>query len=111
MDIILRNMYLRSVFLFYAMIFLIIIINIIFIKGHLDGRKIKKEVYNLRKDLDNDSVREYMTFLEQNNIAPVRQHQDLVRAGYEMVKMNDNIDKELVKELKIIILCKGILIV
>lgn len=110
MDIILRNMYLRSVFLFYAMIFLIILLNIVFIKGYLDGRKIKKEVYKLRKDLDNSSIREYITFLEQNHIASVRPHQDLIRAGYEIVKMNDNIDKDLVKELKIIILCKGIII-
>lgn len=110
MDIILRNMYLRSVFLFYAMVFLIILINIVFIKGHLDGRKIKKEVYKLRKDLDNNSVREYITFLEQNHIAPVRPHQDFIRAGYEIVKMNDNIDIELVKDLRIIILCKGIIV-
>lgn len=110
MDIVLRNMYLRSVFLFYAMVFLIILINIVFIKGHLDGRKIKKEVYKLRKDLDNNSVREYITFLEQNHIAPARTHQDFIRAGYEIVKMNDNIDIELVKELKIIILCKGIIV-
>ncbi len=110
LDISLRNVYLRSIFLFYLMIFLLILLNIIFIKVYLDGKKIKKEVYKLRKDLDNNKVKEYINFLERTQILPVKVHQDFIRAGYEIIRMGNDVDKELIKELKIIILCKGIIV-
>ena len=110
LDISLRNMYARSVFIFYLMIFLLILLNIIFIKGYLDGKKIKKEVFKLGKDLDNRKVKEYINFLDKFQILPIKAHQDFIKAGYEIVKMNNEVDEKLVKELKITILCKGIIV-
>lgn len=92
------------------MIFSVIAINIVLWKGYLAGRKIKEETYQLGKGLNNGKVENYIKFIDGIEIPPRRYHWNMVQAGYEMVKINEDIDLELVKQLKMVILSKGILI-
>ena len=92
------------------MIFSVIAINIILWKGYLVGRKIKEKTYQLGKDLTNVKVEDYIKFIDIIEIPPRKYHWNMIQAGYEIVRINKEIDIELVEKLRITILSKGIFV-
>lgn len=92
------------------MIFSVIVINIILWKGYLVGRKIKDKTYDLGKDLTNEKVEDYIKFIDRIEIPPRKYYWNMIKAGYEIVKISETIDEKLVEQLKITILSKGILV-
>lgn len=94
----------------FLMIFSVIAINIILWKGYLVGRKIKEKTYQLGKDLTNTKVEDYIKFIDSIEIPPRKYHRNTIQAGYEIVRINKEIDIELLEKLRITILSKGILI-
>ncbi len=85
-------------------------LNIYLWKGYLTGRKIKEKTYQLGKDLTPEKVEDYIKFIDSIEIPPRKYHYDTIRGGYEIVKMNKEIDIELEEQLKVTILSKGILV-
>ncbi len=92
------------------MILSVIAINIILWKGCLIGRKIKERTYQLGKDLTNEKVEDYIKYIDSLNIPPRKYHWNMLRLGYEIIKMNKEIDANLIYQLKITILSKGVLV-
>lgn len=92
------------------MIFSVIVINIILWKGYLVGRKVKDKAYDLGKDLTNVKVEDYIKFIENIEIPPRKYYWNMIKAGYEIVKTNKDIDIKLVGELRIVILCRGVFV-
>lgn len=85
-------------------------LNIYLWKGYLIGRKIKEKTYQLGKYLNNSKVEDYIKFIDSIEIPPRKYHWNMIKAGYEMVKMNKDIEVSLIEQLKITILSKGILV-
>ncbi|MGJ0847763.1 hypothetical protein ACR77J_13820 [Tissierella praeacuta] len=85
-------------------------LNIYLCKGYLVGTKIKEKTYQLGKQLTNDKVEDYIKFVDSIQIQPSRYHWNMIQAGYEIVKMNKDIEANLAEQLKISILSKGILV-
>ncbi len=79
-------------------------------KVYLVGRKIKDKTYQLGKDLNNGKVEDYIIFIDSLEIPPRRYHWNMIKAGYKIVKINGEVDANLIKRLKIVILSKGILV-
>lgn len=94
----------------FLMIFSVLAFNVILWKGYLIGRKIKEKTYQLGKDLTNVKVEEYIKFIDSIEIPARKYYWNMIHAGYEIVKVNKKIDIELVEELRITILSKGILL-
>lgn len=92
------------------MILSVIAINIVLWKGYLTGRKIKEKTYQLGKGLNDEKVKDYIKFIDNIEIPPRRYYWNMVQAGYEIVKINEDINLELVEQLKIVILSRGILV-
>lgn len=91
-------------------IFSIIAINIILWKGYFIGKKLKEKTYQLGKDINNSKVEDYIKFIDSIEIPPRKYHWNMIQAGYEIVKMNKEIEKQLMEQLKTTILSKGILV-
>lgn len=87
-----------------------ILLNIYIWKGYLAGKKIKEKTYQLSKSLTNEKVEEYIKLIDSVEIPPRNYHWNMIKAGYEIVKMNGEIEINLIEELKIAILSKGILV-
>lgn len=92
------------------MILSVIVINITLWKGYLVGRKIKDKTYELGKSLASEKVEDYIKFIDSIEIPPRKYYWNMIKAGYEIVRANKEIDIELVEKLRIIILSKGILL-
>lgn len=92
------------------MILSVIAINIILWKGYLIGRKIKEKTYQLGKDPTNEKVEDYIKYIDSVNIPPRKYHWNMLKSGYEIVKVNNVIDRKLVEQLRITMLSKGVLI-
>ena len=92
------------------MLFSVLAFNVILWKGYIMGRKIKEKTYQLGKDLTPEKVEDYIKFIDSIEIPPRKYHYDKIQAGYEIIKMNKEMDKDLIDRLKIIILGKGIFI-
>lgn len=92
------------------MIFSVIALNIYLWRGYLIGKRIKESTYQLGKNLTNDKVEDYIKFIDSIEISPRKYHWNMIQAGYKIVKMNKEIEIELVEQLRITILSKGILV-
>lgn len=92
------------------MFFLVIVINIILWKGYLVGRKIKEKTYQLGKDLNNERVEDYIRYIDSVEIPSRKYYVNMIKAGYEIIKSNNDIDIKLAEQLRVVILSKGILV-
>ena len=93
------------------LIFIAVIwINIILWKGYRVGKKLKEKTYHLGKKLTNEKVEDYMKYIDSVEIPPTKCHWNMLKAGYKIIELNGCIDEELIRQLKITILSKGILI-
>lgn len=92
------------------MIISALVLNIYLWKGYLVGRKIKEKTYHLGKDLTPEKLEDYIKFIDSIEIPPRKYHWNMIQAGYEIIKINEEIDIKLVERLKITILSKGILL-
>lgn len=90
------------------MILSVVWINIILWNAYLVGRKIKEKTYQIGKDLTNEKVEDYIKYIDSVNIPPRKYHWNMLKSGYEIVKVNNLIDRKLVERFKITILSKGI---
>ena len=79
-------------------------------RGYLVGKRIKERTYQLGKDLTNDKIENYIEFIDNIEIPPRKYHWNMIQSGYEIVKMNNGIERSLTEQLKIVILSKGILV-
>ncbi len=85
-------------------------INIILWKGNRVGKKLKEKTYNLSKNLTNEKVEDYIKFIDSVEIPPRKYYWNMLKAGYKIVEMNKEIDNKLLRQLKITILGKGVLV-
>lgn len=79
-------------------------------KGYRTGIRIKEITYELGKELDNEKVLDYINFIDGIEIPDRKVYWNTLKAGYRLIEMNSNIDNELKKQLKIVMLGKGVLI-
>lgn len=79
-------------------------------KGYRTGVKIKEITYNLGKNLDNEKVLDYISFVDRIEIPDRKVYWNTLKAGYRLIEMNDSIDDKLKEQLEIVMLSKGVLI-
>lgn len=85
-------------------------INIILWNGYRIGKKLKEKTYNLGNNLTNEKVEDYIKYIDSIEIPPRKYHWNMIKAGYKVIELNRGIDEELIRQLRITILSKGILI-
>ena len=88
----------------------VIWINIILWKGYRVGKKLIEKTYHLGKKLANEKVEDYMKYIDSVEIPPTKCHWNMLKAGFKIVEMNKEIDNKLLRQLKITILGKGVLV-
>lgn len=71
---------------------------------------IDKKVQELGSNLSNESVISFTEFIKCAEIVNKPQNYDRLRASYELVKFNKNIDKGIKENLKIALLSRGVFI-
>lgn len=76
----------------------------------LIGGKIRKKTYQLSKNLNHKKVEDYINYIDKITIPPRIYHHYMLQSGYEIVKMNKDIDTDIKEQLKIALLSKGVLI-
>lgn len=76
----------------------------------LIGGKIRKMTYQLSKDLNKKKVEDYINYIDKTTIPPRIYHHYMLQSGYEIVKMNKDIDTDIKEQLKITLPSKGVLI-
>ncbi|AKL94779.1 hypothetical protein CACET_c13140 [Clostridium aceticum] len=79
-------------------------------KSHQIGKEIKEATFNLNIDLDNDKALDYMQFVYNIEIPNRKVYWNTLKAGYQLIKISDNVDDSIKQRLRIIMLSKGILI-
>lgn len=94
----------------FLMLFSVLVFNLILWKGYMIGRKLKEKTYQLGKDLTYEKVEDYIKFIDSIEIPLRKYYYDMIRAGHEIVKMNKEVDINLVEKLKVMILSKGVLV-
>lgn len=90
------------------------IISLIFVylayKCVKTGEEIAKITNGLADNLTDMKVKEYMDYINSIKVPNRKVYWNTLRAGYELIEMNDNIDRELKTHLKITMLSKGIIL-
>lgn len=76
------------------------------LKGYNYFRKLSKVVESLSEDVTSEKVNEFMSYLDVKYIPFYAG--GMMKAGYQLVEMVEEIDDDLKKKLKIKILGKGI---
>lgn len=76
------------------MILSVLWINIILWKGYIVVRKIKENTYQIRKDLTNEKVEEYIKYIDCIDIPPKKYYWNILKARYKIVELNNSIDKK-----------------
>lgn len=71
---------------------------------------IDKKVQELGGNLSNESVISFTEFIKCAEIVNRPQNYDRLRASYELVKFNKNIDKGIKENLKIALLSRGVFV-
>lgn len=94
----------------YTFVFSGIILLISLLWGYKYTHTLSKKVYNLGKGITAEDVEEFRNYLDAKYI-PFRFYtNNLIKAGYRLIQMDENIDQELKQKLKIMTLSKGILV-
>lgn len=104
--------FLQSAFIvnIYILIIGVIFLMLLAYKGYRYTNILSKKVYNLGKKVTPGNVEDLITYLDAKNI-PFRPYTlGLIKGGYKIVEMDDSIDVELKKRLKVMVLSKGILV-
>ena len=70
--------------------------------------RIKGRIEALGQDLDNQRVKSFITFIRTASIPNEPQVWNALRAGCKLVWQNSNIDIELKKELRQVLLSRGV---
>lgn len=97
---------------FMLRIFTVILImaTIVFIyavlKGHSYFRKLSKLVESLAVDITDEKIGEFIYYLDENYIPFYAG--GMMRAGYQLVEMDESADDEIKRKLKVKLLSRGI---
>ncbi|MDR5659874.1 hypothetical protein RH915_10270 [Serpentinicella sp. ANB-PHB4] len=82
----------------------------IIIKTYRAGKRIMQATLRLPENLNNQRVIEYIELIKNTNIPERRVYSEAVKSGYELIRINEEINEDLKKQLKIIILSKGLFV-
>lgn len=95
---------------FIVLIISSIAITYILYRGCKVGEEINRKTYELGKELTNEKVKDYIYFIDGIKVPDRKVYWNTLKAGYRLVKMNDNIDDGLKEKLRVTMLSKGILV-
>lgn len=102
--------FLRIALRFTTFLFILSVIFFFYIifKGYQYTRNISKKVYELGKGVTHEKIEDYIAYIDTKYIPFYATN--FVKAGYKLIDMDESIDENIKKNLKIIILGKGILV-
>lgn len=55
-------------------------------------------------------MEEYIKFIDSIEIPPRKYYWNMIKAGYEIVKISETIDEKLVEQLRIVLLSRGVFV-
>lgn len=96
-------------FVFLSTTFILLCILIVkLIQFYRNEGKIQKTVYDLQMDLTNEKVNNFANIIDAMDIPNRAVNWKTIKAGYQLIILNNNIDSEVKEHLKIILLSKGV---
>lgn len=109
----LKSIYIQYYFITFILLVVLIAIFLIIaylFKSYRTGKKIEKMTYLLSKDINVESIKGYILFLEEIEIYPKEYYWNLIKAAYILAQETENLDDDIKNSLRRTILGKGIII-
>jgi len=91
-----------------VILFIIIAVNICRLYRFTSKSEIKSRIEGLGQNLDNQNVKEFITFIKTDSIPNKPEVWNSLRAGCKLACQDRNIDIELKKELRHVLLSRGV---
>lgn len=99
-----------TVILYYVLIPIFFLTIIFSIKEHWKAKQIKAKTYELRKDLTNEKVSTYITFIDSLDVPNRKVYREILKAGYYLIDLDNSIEENLKRQLRTTMLSKGLLV-